>query len=231
MDKRRAYVKALFEEHLRDRLPRKILDFGGNRGELVASLISGARAFVYDVSNIEPLPGVAKLATLSDCVAQKCDLVVCSNVLEHVSSPRQTLDQIEQAAGNALVFIEVPIESPFEPIMILKRVVQQLWLTVSRPGVAFALLRPGFVFQMHEHVNCFSGLAIGELLGGAGWSTESEGTYAIDGIALGPFRWPGVMGWAFARPPIRNTDRDDQSANNAAEAAAQRTRQDEGLDR
>jgi hypothetical protein len=212
MDKRRAHVKTLFTKHFRERLPQKILDFGGNRGELVASLIPGARAFVYDVSGMEPLPGVEQLSTLSDCVAEKCDLVVCSNVLEHVSSPRDTLDQIEQAAGAALVFIEVPIESPFEPITILKRVVQQFWLLVTRPGVAFALLRPGFVFQMHEHVNCFSPLAVGELLRSAGWSTESEGTYEIGSIAIGPFRWPSLVGWAFARAPIRSADHGGQSA-------------------
>jgi hypothetical protein len=211
MEKRRAHVRELFADRFRDGLPEKVLDFGGNRGELVASLIPGARAFVYDVSGIEPLPGVTGLATLSDCTSEKCDLVICSNVLEHVSSPRQTLDEIAQAAGEALVFIEVPIESPFEPITILKRVVQQLWLTIARPDVAFALLRPGFVFQMHEHVNCFSQAAIRELLRGAGWSLESAGTYAIGGIALGPFRWPSLVGWAFARAPVSNAVRSVRS--------------------
>jgi hypothetical protein len=229
MNKRRSHVKALFAKHFRDGLPRKVLDFGGNRGELVASLIPGARAFVYDVSGIEPLPGVVPLATLSDCFAEQCDLVVCSNVLEHVSSPRQTLDQIAQAAGAALIFIEVPIESPFEPITILKRVVQQLWLTFTRPRVAFALLRPGFVFQMHEHINCFSSLAVGELLRSAGWSTESEGTYEIGSIAIGPFRWPSLVGWAFAYAAIQNPACDDRSGQ--ACPATHRARQDAPLDR
>ena len=60
LEQRRVLVRRLIGEHAGRRFNR-ILDFGGFRGELVADLIPGASAFVYDVSGAEPIAGVESI--------------------------------------------------------------------------------------------------------------------------------------------------------------------------
>jgi len=200
---RRAFLSAVFARELDDKKVATVLDFGGHRGELIAGLFENAKSFVFDVSGVEPVDGVCALATLEDCKAHNFDLIVCSNVMEHVADPRETVEEILKVSGpESLVFFEVPEELPLGFSSMLKRLVQYLVLVLRRRPVAFALLDRAILLQMHEHVNCFSQKALSRLLTRNAWRIESTGAYTASVVGAGPFRLASSrMLWAFARPP------------------------------
>jgi hypothetical protein len=201
---RRQFVHAVLEKALAGYRVEKLLDFGGHRGELVAGLLPAATSYVYDVSGVTPIAGVESLSTPESCKALDFDLIVCSNVIEHVSDPGETLAEIASVAGpKSKVFLEVPEERPLGFWSILKRILQFGVLVVRRPRLALASMRPGMLVQMHEHVNCFSPTSLATLLEHNNWTIESSGAYDVSGMHVGPFRFAGSrMIWALAKAPI-----------------------------
>jgi 2-polyprenyl-3-methyl-5-hydroxy-6-metoxy-1,4-benzoquinol methylase len=191
---RQQKIATLLRAHLSLMSP-KILDFGGNRGELVQGLISDAQPYVYDISKVTPLAGVQQCRDLVEAKATGFDLIVNSNVLEHVGFPRVIVDQMASIASpGTMAFIEVPCESPFDRMVILKRIVQECVLALSRPGIALSLARPSGFYLMHEHINFFTPRSLGALMTAAGWSVTAADRYSIDG-PLGK----GSMAWCVAR--------------------------------
>jgi len=180
-----------------------ILDFGGAGGELLNHLIPSTQTFVYDISGAPALDGTIALRTVADCKVHQFDLVVCSNVLEHVSSPRSLLRQIDEIVRpGTLVYFEVPLESPFDWLTLAKRVMQQAMLLVQRPLVALQLFRHNFLVQMHEHVNFFGNRSLDDLVGVQGWEIVGSGSYEVDVYQLGFLKLPASsLVWCLARVP------------------------------
>jgi hypothetical protein len=54
-DLRRKIIEQIFRSHIGDRPIKRVMDYGGDRGDLVVGLVKGAEAFVYDISGIPPL--------------------------------------------------------------------------------------------------------------------------------------------------------------------------------
>jgi hypothetical protein len=182
---RRSAVSAVLTTNLADGVIKNILDFGGARGELIENLIPGARGFVYDISQIEPLPGIESVALGA---RRDFDLVICSNVFEHVASPRLLLEEVLSfCSPGSYVFIEVPEETPLDGKCILKRLAQAGWLVAARPEVAMEVLPMGTTYVMHEHLNFYSPTALRRLLlTKPGMRIVAEGAY------------PGTI-WALAQ--------------------------------
>jgi SAM-dependent methyltransferase len=176
--------KAVLADVLRGRLPSsgtvRILDFGGSHGELVRDLLPNSTAYVYDISNVKPLEGVISCDDLAECRGHEFDVIVCSNVLEHVGSPLTVIGQIRQvSAPKTLVWIEVPHESPFNWNRRLRRLAQVVVLLALRPRVGWSLLGPGMLHWMHEHVNFFSARSLQALLRAGGWGVLACETYPL----------------------------------------------------
>ena len=57
---RRAKLAPILLKQLGQRKINRILDYGGDRGDLVVSLLDGAEAFVYDISGIPAAAGVTR---------------------------------------------------------------------------------------------------------------------------------------------------------------------------
>lgn len=176
MQARRTAAGNILNTHLPKGALRSVLDFGGARGELIIGLIPGAQRFVYDISQLEPLPEVTKVEL--NC-GQKFDLVICSNVLEHVASPRNLLEQILSFCGpGSYIFLEVPGESPLQLQTRLKRLAQLAMLAPAHPALAMRLVRLGTTNVMHEHLNFYSPKALRALLSAhSGLTTIAEGAY------------------------------------------------------
>ena len=174
-----------------------ILDFGGDRGGLFAGLIPGSSTCVYEISGIDPVPGVTAIRTLEECLQYRFDLIACSNVLEHVASPKGLLDDIKRvASGDTLVFIEVPIEVPFGLLTLTKRIAQQMILLGARPALAASTLPFDFARQVQEHVNFFSLHSLVKLMWLAGSEVLSSGMHPSEGFSFGrtsspPDNWHG----------------------------------------
>jgi hypothetical protein len=185
--KRRAILGPLLRQHLGVRSIRRVLDHGGDRGDLVAGLIEGAEAFVYDISGI---PAAAGVTAVSDPLACRPDLIINSNVLEHVGFPRAVVQSILDAAGEGLVFLEVPCEQPTGASRIARRLAQMGVMTLAHPALAASILRPATLYMMHEHVNYFTEQSLNTLFRACGGTVLTSGSYATDGRA-----GKADMGW------------------------------------
>jgi SAM-dependent methyltransferase len=120
-----------------------VLDFGGDKGQYIPDEIP--KKFVYEISDVEPVPGVTMFKKLPD---KKFDFIMCSHVLEHVPFPSEVVEQIKKVANqDSVIYFEVPYEIYSQNL--LKRLAKQAWFTVP------ALFRIVWMPTMHEHVNIF----------------------------------------------------------------------------
>jgi SAM-dependent methyltransferase len=180
-DARRRILAGILREYAGNREIRRILDYGGDRGDLVCGLIEGAATFVYDISGIPAVEGVTSTADPGGC---KADLIINSNVLEHVAFPRRLLQDILKAAPvGGLVFLEVPWESPFGWSRIIRRVAQVGIMALTRPNLARSVVRPSSFYMMHEHVNYFTEQSLATLMRSCGCALIAAGSYVLDGRA------------------------------------------------
>ena len=178
---RRAKLAPILRKHLDGYKIDRILDHGGDRGELVVGLLDGPKTFVYDISGVPPTSGVT--ATV-DPAACKADLIVNSNVLEHVGFPRVLVSDILHAAPEGgLVFLEVPCESPFGLTRIFRRLTQIGVMTLTHPPLAKFLVRPATLFMMHEHINYYTEQCLSTLMRSCGGQVIATGHYSLSGRA------------------------------------------------
>ena len=188
---RREKLGPILAAHVAGMKRPRILDFGGDRGQLIEGLVPDAEGYTYDISAVDPVPGIARCRDLEECRSREFDLIVCSNVLEHVGFPRSIVDQILQiAAPGTQIFIEVPFESPFGATLVVRRLIQFGLLALLRPSIAWSLARPGMLYVMHEHINYFNTESLQAMMTGSGGRVTGTGIYEIDG-PMGK----GTMGW------------------------------------
>jgi hypothetical protein len=143
-------VEGFIAPHLE--LPINVLDWGGDTGKNTP-FKNDLRTFdIYDISDAAPVPGARRVGREA-LESAAYDLVVSSNVLEHVPYPVDLLLDMKIAMGrNTILYIEVP----HEPIV--------------RDGgsEAYKLKR-----HWHEHINFFTKKSLLSML-------EKSGLLLID---------------------------------------------------
>jgi hypothetical protein len=170
---RREKLSAVLAQHIDLSRIKSVLDYGGDSGKLVQGLIPGAQAFVYDISGQPAVAGVTSV-TNPDCGP---DLIINSNVLEHVGFPRETMQEmVSIMPKHGLLFVEVPQESPFSRQILIRRVAQTGIVTLLRPKLARHVLRPASLYLMHEHINYFTEHSLRKLM-----NPIASGTYDLSG--------------------------------------------------
>jgi len=178
---RRETLAAILLQHAGKREIRRVLDYGGDRGDLVHGLLNDATAFVYDISGV---PAVEGVTSTTDPAACEADLIISSNVLEHVSFPRRLLEEILRATpAEGMVFLEVPAESPFQLNRLVRRAMQIGIMSLMHPSLARSVLRPASLYMMHEHINFFTEQALAGLMSSCGFEVTASGSYCGDGRA------------------------------------------------
>src|SRR5580658_8576275 len=153
----------------------------GGHGDLIKGLFEGAELFVYDISGATPLQGVTPTKEPASC---KADLIVNSNVLEHVGFPRVLVGQILEAAPKGgLVLVEVPCEFAMGFSRIARRIAQVGLMSLRRPSRAPQLFRPAALYMMHEHINYFTENSLTTLMRSCGSTVIASGAYPYSGTA------------------------------------------------
>jgi hypothetical protein len=91
-------------------LPVRVLDWGGDTGRNTPFSAAAKTFHIYDISRVPPVDG-ASFVDLLEMEHQDYDLIVCSNVLEHVPHPIEFLHLIRQYMNDrTLLYLEVPFE-------------------------------------------------------------------------------------------------------------------------
>ena len=111
---------------------------------------SAEKVFIYDISGnnvIENFISVSK----NNIKSYSYDLIICSNVLEHVSYPKNILSEISELMDEDTVLY---IEVPYEKLMQNNSESKDKYLTKR---------------HWHEHINFFSEKSIKTLITNAGF--------------------------------------------------------------
>lgn len=125
--------------------PIRLLDWGGDTGKNSPFRSENAIMHIYDISN-KPLVDGAQRVDKNMAVQTEYDLVVSSNVLEHVPYPADVIMDMKQAMGpETILYIEVP----YEAIIRTVEGAQDLHLKKR---------------HWHEHINFFSEESLRTLL-------------------------------------------------------------------
>lgn len=195
---RRAKLAPILRQHLGGQKINRVLDYGGDRGDLVVGLLDGPETFVYDISGVPAATGVTATADPAAC---KADLIINSNVLEHVGFPRLVVNGILQAAPEGgLVFLEVPCELPFGFARIFRRMAQIGVMALTRPKLARFIVRPSSLYMMHEHINYYTEQSLAALVRTCGGAVIASGSYSVSGRA-GKVEMGWCLGMKHAESP------------------------------
>lgn len=180
-DSRRAKLAPIFRRHLQGRAIHRVLDHGGDHGDLMLGLFGDAQLFLYDISGAAPAPGVTAVSDPASC---RPDLILNSNVLEHVGFPRSLVQQIFDAApAGSLVFLETPCENALGPRRILRRLAQIPFMIAATPRLAPHILQPATLYMMHEHINYYTEQSLTTLMQNCGGRLLASGFYPLDARA------------------------------------------------
>jgi hypothetical protein len=174
---RRAKLAPLFRQHVDSRAIHRVLDYGGDHGDLMLGLFGDAQLLVYDISGAEPASGVSATADPAAC---KADLILNSNVLEHVGFPRTLAKQIfDSAPSGGLVFFEVPYENALGFGRIIRRIAQAVISSAARLSLTPHFVGPAGLYMMHEHINYFTERALITLMERCGGKVLASGWYPL----------------------------------------------------
>jgi hypothetical protein len=163
---KRADYLAEVEVWLASRLPAApaVLDWGGDSGINSLFLTKNRLLHIYDISGVDLVPGAQRVVS-EKLIQERYDLVVCSEVLEHVSFPQELLRQILPTMDmHTLLYLEVPHEA----------LVRQ-----NPDSLDLAPLKR----HWHEHINFYTEKALCSML-------ERLGLQVVDTLHL-----PVNLGW------------------------------------
>jgi hypothetical protein len=139
--------------------PITILDYGGSDGRFIPD-IPGSK-FVYEISNLDPVPGVTRIKSESELGTYS--LVLLAHVTEHVPHPLNLVRKLSayiEPGGH--LYIETPQEIPDQQRDEL------------RNGA------PRFDIAIHEHINSYCVPAVAALLEAAGFAIVAIESASVD---------------------------------------------------
>ncbi len=150
------------ESYLRERIGEvnSVLDWGGDTGLNTPFRAEVAVHHVYDISD-KPVIEDARRVEPEEAAANEYDLIVVSQVLEHVSYPRDTVSAIAEVMkpGTSLW-----VEVPHEPLV----------REAPVPEMAFRDKR-----HWHEHINFYTEEALSALLESVGLVVAERTSFPV----------------------------------------------------
>ena len=146
-------VEQFLESHINTTHPISVLDWGGDTGKNTPFYSSCKTLDIYDISD-NPVLEKAKRVKKEELVASHYDLVVCANVLEHVSYPKESLHEIKSIMNkDTVLYIELPYEN--------------LVRTFEEQGKLETIHKSKK--HWHEHVNFFTDKSVEKMVSSSGF--------------------------------------------------------------
>lgn len=106
-------IRALLSEHSFGPF-QSALDYGGNQGATLYDELGAVQKYVFDISGVEPIPGVISIRDYEELSKHKYDFIMCNMVFEHLVNPYEVMDTLHTIGDtNTIYYIEVPNENPF----------------------------------------------------------------------------------------------------------------------
>ena len=127
------------------RLPVSVLDWGGDTGRNTPFRGKVEDVRIYDISGQDVLPGCRRIGR-DEALGGQHELVVLSQVLEHLPYPGRELKKLRECLGpDSRLYVELPLE------------------TLMR-GPQDQRVAPQSKRHWHEHINFFSAMSLRRLM-------------------------------------------------------------------
>lgn len=109
---RRLKLTSIISKYLDTSKIESVLDYGGDRGQIIPESFCNAEKYVFDVSNAPTVDGVINISEEEKLVLKKFDFIMCCHVLEHVNYPIELIKKlIDYCKDDGYIYIEVPKEN------------------------------------------------------------------------------------------------------------------------
>jgi hypothetical protein len=132
------------------KFPIKVLDFGGDDGKNTPFKDTKNIIHIYDISKKPTIKNLKKVNKSN--MFKKYDLVILSNVIEHVSYPQLIINEIKKLLNkSSILYIELPLE----------KLLQKIWNGGGEREFLKCLKKKK---HWHEHINFYSKKSLVKLL-------------------------------------------------------------------
>jgi hypothetical protein len=181
---RKHRVETLLKGHLDLASIATVLDYGGDEGQFIPDAL-GQEKFVFELSDVTPVPGVTKIDSEADLRQRSFDMVMICHVLEHCSDPCALLKDIKALGGgrSLLCYIELPYERYNLRFAGRSKIFQWYLAALLRCSPALTAmdffstvvrLKTNFIsplglMKCHEHLNFFNEKSLNAILQAAGF--------------------------------------------------------------
>ena len=144
-------VEEFLVQNLNGKNNLSILDWGGDTGKNTPFFYNKNNSVhIYDISDKETQDGI-KRVDLIEAKNNQYDLIVCSNVLEHIPYPQEFMLEVKDCMNaSTVLYIEVPYENHIRDFSNLK----------------YRLIKKK---HWHEHVNFFNDISLIKLFKNSGY--------------------------------------------------------------
>lgn len=169
IDGRKLNMSSIINKYINIKEIHNLLDYGGDKGQFITDDFKFIDRYIFDISNVDILPGIKKINYISESDNKKFDFIMCCHVLEHVSNPSEIINNILKFSHNGTKFY---FELPYDSHKVLTPIYINIFFKFFKMNsfiykLYFKLIKrmeceP--LFQMHEHINYFSIKSLQRLL-------------------------------------------------------------------
>lgn len=109
MERRKNGLNVFFQGIIDYNSIHMLLDYGGDEGQYIPAQFNNAEKYVFEISGNKVKEGIILLNNLAEVKKKRFDLVMCCQVLEHVSNPIEIIENMVGVLKNkGYLYIEVP---------------------------------------------------------------------------------------------------------------------------